>query len=60
MKELKSSPSVKSVNMDEYDALYIPGKREVLTTGIDSLPRSWESFCRAKDFRFNPVYAMWQ
>lgn len=28
MKELKNSPSVSSVNMDEYDALYIPGKSQ--------------------------------
>ncbi|KAK9918158.1 hypothetical protein WJX75_001791 [Coccomyxa subellipsoidea] len=28
MKELKNSPSVSSVNMAEYDALYIPGKSQ--------------------------------
>ncbi|EIE21884.1 class I glutamine amidotransferase-like protein [Coccomyxa subellipsoidea C-169] len=33
MKELKNSPSVKSVNMDEYDALYIPGGHGIMIDG---------------------------
>ena len=34
MKELKNSPSISSVNMDQYDALYISGKSQYSRNGF--------------------------